>query len=193
MSGISKFSQPITYENCALSRHMLREDNMAYPGGEAPSTTVITPALQAALATVPRGKTITIDTQIVPPAASDAIETAKKRFEELLKEISMPGYCFRIGRKDDALWLQAYYFEPDVVSARIEPQYTRKWWLSVHMTKSEFVQTAFKCCLTSYEHRCRESFKYRSKRIFGPHFDVDALVGICGQLDYRDPPRTTDG
>jgi hypothetical protein len=87
-------------------------------------------------------------------------------------------------------YLQGHYYDDDVASGLQEPQHTRKWLLSQHMTDSEIVQTAFKCFLTSMEHRAREYFRYRGKRIFGPHFDSDALYDICKDkyLDYR---RTT--
>jgi len=85
--------------------------------------------------------------------------------------------------------LQGTYVEGDIVTGDRMDQHTRKWRLSTHMTKSELVQTAFKCYLTSMEHRAREGFTYKGRRIFGPHFDVDALVELCldRNLDYRRP------
>ena len=61
----------------------------------------------------------------------------------------------------------------------------RKWRLSVHMTKSEIVQTALMAVLAAVEHEARERFLYKGKPIFGPHHDVDALVGICERRDAR--------
>lgn len=69
--------------------------------------------------------------------------------------------------------------EPDVYTGKDETQFTRKWLISPHATKSEIVQTCFKLCITSMEHRCREHFKYMNTRVFGPHFDIDDLVSIC--------------
>lgn len=54
----------------------------------------------------------------------------------------------------------------------------RKWQLSVHMTPSEVVQTAFKAVLTAMEHETRENFKYRDVSIFDPHYDVERLVAL---------------
>ena len=69
-----------------------------------------------------------------------------------------------------------------------EGQHGRKWRLSPHMTRSEIVQTAFMAVLTWEEHECRERFKYKGQRVFGPHFNVEALAKLCeqGQLDIRD-------
>lgn len=70
----------------------------------------------------------------------------------------------------------------------------RKWFISMHMTKSEIVQTAFKAVMTAAEHEIRESFLYRSRAIFCPHYDVDQLHALRGEaldnLDVRsEPPK----
>lgn len=57
------------------------------------------------------------------------------------------------------------------------------------MTPSEFVQTVFKAFLTSYEHRARESFLFRGRRVFGPHFNVDKLWEIAQDTETRKPPQ----
>lgn len=97
----------------------------------------------------------------------------------LASEIEFESYKFNIFCRDDHIYLQASYLEADIVTNKFELQRTRKWLISPHMTKSEFVQTVFKCALTSMEHRTREAFKYKGKRIFGPHFDVDGLWDMC--------------
>jgi hypothetical protein len=109
---------------------------------------------------------------------------------EVLRDLQFGDYSFSVTESSKgAIYLQAQYPESDIVSGKLEVQHTRKWLLSEHMTKSELVQTAFKCCLASVEHNARETFKYRGKRIFGPHFDVDQLVELCGTkcLDVRKP------
>jgi len=96
-------------------------------------------------------------------------------------------YEFRVREAHGGIMLSATYVDPDTFSREAKLQYTRQWRLTPEMTKSEIVQTVFKCCITSMEHRTREGFKYRGRRVFGPHFDVDALWGICDRLDYREP------
>lgn len=87
-----------------------------------------------------------------------------------------PDYTFGVVEDSrGAIYLQASYQEPDTVTGIDETQLTRRWFLSPHMTKSEIVQTVFKCVMTSMEHRAREWFKYRGEAIFGPHFNVDSL------------------
>jgi len=106
----------------------------------------------------------------------------------ILTDIRFYDYEFHIHEDSDFGYLQATYIEPDIVTGKPERQHTRKWKLSGHMTKSEFVQTAFKCCITSMEHRTREHFRYRNAAVFGPHYDVDTLVELCKAraFDYRE-------
>ena len=109
----------------------------------------------------------------------------KTDFQALLSEIQCDDYHFHIGEKDGALFLQGDYNEPDAYSGDPAIQKTRKWILSEHMTPSEFVQTVFKAVMTSYEHRVRESFLFRGRRVFGPHFDVFELWKIAESTDVR--------
>lgn len=76
------------------------------------------------------------------------------------------------------LYLQAEYLEEDTFSHRMSKQWTRKWHIADDATDSQIVQTAFKLCLTSAEHRTREAFMYKGVRVFGPHFDVEDLVKL---------------
>jgi hypothetical protein len=114
----------------------------------------------------------------------------KMTIDEMITTVSLcdfPGYTFLVWVDSrDAIYLQGKYEEPDTVTGKVEWQHTRKWLLSPHMTKSELVQTVFKCALTSMEHKTREWFTYRDKAIFGPHFDVDALHRISGVMEKRE-------
>ena len=121
-----------------------------------------------------------------------------EQMREILALVDFPAYKFEITEgRHGAIYLQASYMDNDVVTHKPEIQRTRRWFLSPEMVKSEIVSTAFKCIITSAEHRVREHFTYRGKRIFGPHFDVDALYEICNKqgLDYRGkdgPARTPE-
>lgn len=101
--------------------------------------------------------------------------------QDLIKLVEFPDYTFTIevdGR--GATYLQASYLDRDVDTPwKEELQKTRRWFLSPFMTKSEIVQTCLKCVLTSMEHKVREWFTYKGERVFGPHFDVEALVEIA--------------
>lgn len=123
------------------------------------------------------------------------------QMREWLEDVRYLDYVFEV-IEDNLGWgdeyqetpyLRASYIDRDIVTGKSELQKTRKWRLSLHMTKSEFIQTAFKCAITSSEHRCREHFRYKGSAVFGPHYDVDRLLEVCksGGFDYRDEHGTT--
>jgi hypothetical protein len=110
---------------------------------------------------------------------------------DVLSRCSFPGYSFTVhGNFNDgsSAYLQARFVAPCATGGEAKPQTTRKWRLSQHMTASEIVQTALKCVLTAVEHEAREHFTYRGQAIFGPHFDVEALVAIrrSSRLEVRE-------
>jgi hypothetical protein len=111
----------------------------------------------------------------------------KEEAQAIIDLISFENYTFEVLKRNGSMFLRARYMEADIITNIPSEQFTRKWQLSEHMVKSELVQTAFKCALTSMEHRTRENFTYKGVRVFGPHFDVEALVEICQakRLDYR--------
>jgi hypothetical protein len=110
------------------------------------------------------------------------MEEKMKTIEEIREIVNLckyPEYKFSVfidGRGE--IYLQAHYNEPDTITGKTEIQATRRWFISPQMTRSEIVQTCFKCIITSTEHRAREWFTYREKAIFGPHFNVDVLHAI---------------
>jgi len=114
-------------------------------------------------------------------------------FEQIKEAVNcckFPDYKFSVqvdGRGE--MYLQGSYVEPDTVTGKPEIQVTRRWFLSPQMTCSEIVQTVFKCAITSMEHKTREWFTYNGRAIFGPHFSVEALWQLCGEVrnyDERD-------
>lgn len=113
----------------------------------------------------------------------------RDELEILSMTVEFQNYHFVVLERGDHYLVFARYVENDIATGLPTLQSTRKWFVSRYVSKSEFIQTLFKICLTSMEHRTREDFKYKGKRVFGPHFDVDALHEICGQrrFDYRQP------
>lgn len=110
-----------------------------------------------------------------------------EEMRQVINLVAFEGYTFTVFDEGGAIYLRASYIEADIITGAPEKQQTRKWLLSTHMVKGEIVQTAFKCVMTSMEHRAREHFLYRGERIFGPHFDIDGLWQLCRdrRLDYR--------
>ena len=109
-----------------------------------------------------------------------------EEMREIIADVKFPEYEFFVGQSAHGfIYLQAEYDEADTVTGIVERQHTRRWALSPEMTKSEIVSTAFKCALTSMEHKTREWFTYKDKAIYQPHYDVDALLSICEAREVR--------
>ena len=80
--------------------------------------------------------------------------------------------------------------DPDKPDGQVYEHHGRKWKLSPHMTSSELVQTCLLAVLQAEEHEAREKFRYKGYAIFGPHYDVEALVNLCdagGAIVQREP------
>lgn len=107
--------------------------------------------------------------------------------QKILDEVVFSDWTFHLGLDGDRPWLQVRFNSVDSVTGEPERQHGRKWMLSAFMTKSELVQTAFKAVITATEHEVRETFMYKGRRIFGPHFDVDALWEVSRRVDIRAP------
>lgn len=102
------------------------------------------------------------------------------QFRATLDLCDFPGFSFVLGSDrsgEHYLQIQCYEGRCNVTGEAKEWK-GRKWRLSVHMTPSEVVQTAFKAVLTALEHEARENFKYRGVSIFDPHYDVERLVEL---------------
>lgn len=102
-----------------------------------------------------------------------------RRVYRLVELCDFENYEFAINEGHGGVYVYARYPEADIYTGNVEEQHTRKWLLSPQMTDSEVVQTVFKLCATSMEHRLREHFLYKGKRVYGPHFDVEDLVKLC--------------
>lgn len=101
-----------------------------------------------------------------------------RRVQEVLNNVKFNDYAFNVTEENGNYYMQALFPAKCSETGKWEAQSTRKWRLSIHMTKSEIVQTALKLVLTSVEHEAREQFLYRDTPIFGPHYDVDVLVQV---------------
>ena len=115
-----------------------------------------------------------------------------QRAEAVVAKVKFQNYQFVVRLGHGGFFLQGIYDEPDVETKTVEKQFTRKWLLSPHMTDSEIVQTAFKLCMTSMEHRCREDFMFEEERVYSPHYNVNDLLQLCRQkrFDNRVQSRT---
>lgn len=116
----------------------------------------------------------------------------KKDFENIVSNIEYKDWRLRVGQNEEHFFLQVLFDAPDNHTGIIEEQRCRKWQLSVYMTKSEVVRTAYKAVLAAEEHEVGEHFKYKDELIFNPHVDVETLVDVIkrDRLDTRAKPAT---
>lgn len=103
------------------------------------------------------------------------------RITEVLSRVKYPGWTWLVQDGHGGTYFKGLFYNSDPRTGLIERQETRKWLVSPHMTDSEVVHTALKCVLTGVEHEVREHFTYRGRRVFSPHFNVEALVSICDE------------
>jgi hypothetical protein len=81
-----------------------------------------------------------------------------------------------------------YQVEADLIDAITgQPGVGRggKAYLSPHAVRSELAQTAFGLFKAYEEHEAREFFRYDGAQVYGPHFDVLALVDIAHLTEVR--------
>lgn len=112
--------------------------------------------------------------------------------EQILVDIELPtGFelrllaDFTVDSKFHRYYLQVRCWREDTITRQMGWGYGGKAYLSPHMVKSEVVQTAFGLYKAFLEHEARESFKYRGRRVYGPHMDVDALWEVAQRVDVR--------
>lgn len=111
----------------------------------------------------------------------------RTKLEQIMSQIIFKDEWFVIQDKGDGWLIQLRYNEPDIDVGKVEVQHARKWYISSYATESEVVRTALLACLVSSEHRVREHFYYKNKRLFGPHIDVSLLSQSAPELweDHR--------
>jgi hypothetical protein len=118
----------------------------------------------------------------------------------VLAEVAVPDFEFEIFDRTPAVdhclggswpslfYLRGHYKEGDIVTGDVLDQYTRKWLLSEHMVKSELVQTAFKCYLTSRDKDAYSAFDGTSLEAMLRSRNIDTLWigGLATDFCVRD-------
>lgn len=89
-------------------------------------------------------------------------------------------------------YFQIRCWREDVITGEMGYGYGGKAYLSPHMTDSELVQIAFGLYKGYYEHEARETFRYKARRVFGPHISVEALWEVARRVDVRSAAHVED-
>ena len=155
-----------------------------------PATTYKEGEVGAGTAPQSTTKSATNGPNFSPSSRNAAIVQAYRRICEAVDRLEYKGWQFCLTGPLGPEWGVVLFARfRDATDA---PWSTRRYPISMHATASEVVQTALKCVLVAEEHEAREAFQYRGRAIFGPHYDVEALVGLCdaGAFDVRPAPPT---
>lgn len=112
--------------------------------------------------------------------------------DRILYSVAFHAEKFAVMEKGDGWLIQLQYWEKDVDNPSGPPmlQKARKWYVSSHATESEVVRTCFLACMVSAEHRVREHFLYKGRRVFGPHTGIEKFLEIAKEdEERREPPK----
>jgi hypothetical protein len=115
--------------------------------------------------------------------------------QEALQDVKFMDRKFLVMEKGDGFLIQMSYMEEDVDNPGSGPmeQKTRKWYTSPYMTETELVETCWAMVCRSQMHIAGEHFTYKGRRVYSPHFDIDARIAMCdeGKFDAREPIQKT--
>lgn len=114
----------------------------------------------------------------------------REHIQTALDEVSFMDRKFLLLEKGDGFLIQMSYMEANVENpVSIEEQKTRKWYVSPYSTETEIIETCWAMVCRSQMHIAAEHFHYRGRRVYSPHFDINARINWCdqGAFDGREP------
>lgn len=116
----------------------------------------------------------------------------RAEIDAIVRLTSFMDRSFRVMDKDDGWLVQVVYHEADVDTGKMAEQHARKWYVSSHATETEVVETLFAAVCRSMMHVVGEHFTYNGRRVYSPHFDIDARIDVCddGRFDRREEKKS---
>ncbi len=103
----------------------------------------------------------------------------EQRAQDLFSQVVFRDWQFHV--KEDRF--RVTFFARDQVTGNVELQTGRPWLLWPEMSDSQIVLTAWAAIEMALIHEAREEFRYRRRRVFGPHVSVDAMWQVANKLD----------
>lgn len=121
-------------------------------------------------------------------------ETYEQRILRIRDEVELGMNCkVKLGKSSEGrYYYQIQCWREDVITKKMGMGYGGKGYLSEHMTQNELVQIIFGLYKSYWEHEARETFKWRKRRVFGPHIDVEALWKAAPYVDVRSAQHVED-
>ncbi len=85
---------------------------------------------------------------------------------------------------DNGCYIQVQYMEACIDTGEMELQKARKWYTSFYSTDTEVVETVFKALRVSNDHVLKEHFPFQGRRVYSPHFDIEARMHLCDEWEF---------
>lgn len=116
-----------------------------------------------------------------------AEEDFRDRLERIVADIELAENFSVVIDEDKSgrHYFQIAYWRKDVITGEMGFGFGGKAYLSPYAADSELIQTVFGLYKGFWEHEARETFKWRKRRIYGPHISADALWEIARRVDLR--------
>lgn len=112
------------------------------------------------------------------------IDPIKERLEAIVADIELAeDFSVIISYDDGKLYFQIANWCKDTFTGEMGMQYGSKAYLDPDASDSELIQTVFGLYKGYWEHEARETFKWRKRRVFGPHMDVNAIWEVARRVD----------
>lgn len=113
------------------------------------------------------------------------------RLQSIVEDIELADSFTVIAGRDTVIENGRYYFQiaswrEDIFTHEMGYGFGGKAYLSPFASDSELIQTVFGLYKGFWEHEARETFKWRKRRIFGPHISTEALWEVARRIDIRE-------
>lgn len=116
-----------------------------------------------------------------------------KEISDILAKVKYKDWQLHAIKKADEVILCQWVFmatdNDNPADTTLYEQKCRKWFISIHSTKSEVIRTAYLAAIQAEMHEANESFTYDGVRLFDPHTDLIELSQFMksASQDVREP------
>lgn len=133
------------------------------------------------------------DLNVKSPRMTAAEMEFERRLRAIQDDIELGMNCnlnLEWSESADRYYFQIECLRPDAITGELGRGYGGKGYVSEEMSDSVMVQLAFGLYKAYWEHEARETFKWRKRRVFGPHISTEALWEVARRVDVSKPVTT---
>lgn len=103
---------------------------------------------------------------------------------QIIEQVEFKDRRFEVGELGDGFYVQVLYEEADVDTGVVETQRARRWFIEPDSSETQIVETVFKACRVSNDHVLKEHFTYQGRRVYSPHFHIQARMTMSDACAY---------